>query len=130
MHPLEDIETPPCLEEDMEDVPDIALEMNNLPMIPTTQWAIENNEWRKAVQAYLACVLFVSLYIHYNNGAEEFYDHREDPNKWYNLVRQEEEIDEIQRFRKFLQETNVPGCIPNFFQTISFMSFLRNFSYV
>ena len=62
MHPLGDIETPPYLEEDMEDVPDIALEMDNLPMMPRTQWAMDNNEWRKAVQAYLACVSFVDHY--------------------------------------------------------------------
>ena len=63
MHPLEDIETSPYLEEDMEDVPDIAQEMDDLPMMPTTQWAIDNNEWRKAVQAYLACVSFVDHYV-------------------------------------------------------------------
>ena len=63
MHPLEDIETPPYSENDLEDLPDIALEMDNLPMMPTTEWVIENNEWRKAVQAYLACISFVDHYV-------------------------------------------------------------------
>ena len=30
MHPLEDIETPPYSEDDLENLPDIALEMDNL----------------------------------------------------------------------------------------------------
>jgi len=63
MHPLDSIETPPYLEEDMDDLPAIAMEMDDMPMMPTTKWAIESGEWPKMIQAYLACVSFVDFYI-------------------------------------------------------------------
>ncbi len=63
LHPLENIETPPYLENDLDDVPDIARAINDLPMMPTTQWAIESGEWPKIIQAYLACISFVDFYV-------------------------------------------------------------------
>jgi len=63
LHPLENIITPPYLPDDLDDVPNIALQINDLPMMPTTQWAIETGEWAKIVQAYLACVSFVDYYV-------------------------------------------------------------------
>ena len=63
MHPLEGIVMPPYLENDLDDLPAIALEMDDMPMMPTTQWAIESGEWPKIVQAYLACVTFVDHYV-------------------------------------------------------------------
>ncbi len=63
LHPLETIQTPPYLEEDLNDLPAIALEMDDMPMMPTTKWAIESGEWPKIVQAYLACVSFVDYYV-------------------------------------------------------------------
>lgn len=59
MYPLEDIETPPYLENDLDDVPEIALKINDLPMMPSTEWAIKNGEWPKIIQAYLACISYV-----------------------------------------------------------------------
>ncbi|MFY0606463.1 MAG: sulfatase [Cyclobacteriaceae bacterium] len=59
MHPLEGIETPPYQADDMQDVPEIGQLINYLPMMPTTDWAIESGEWPKIVQAYQACVSFV-----------------------------------------------------------------------
>ncbi len=63
LHPIENIETPPYRADDLNDLPAIAREMDDLPMMPTTQWAIESGEWPKMVQAYLACVTFVDHYI-------------------------------------------------------------------
>lgn len=63
MHPLEDIKTPPYLKEDLDDLPAIALEMDDMPMMPTTQWAIESGEWPKMIQAYLASISFVDFYV-------------------------------------------------------------------
>jgi iduronate 2-sulfatase len=63
LHPLENIVTPSYLADDLDDVPNIALQINDLPMMPTTQWAIESGEWPKIVQAYLACVSFVDFYV-------------------------------------------------------------------
>jgi iduronate 2-sulfatase len=63
LHPLEDIETPPYLESDLDDLPAITREIDDLPMMPTTQWAIESGEWPKMIQAYLACISFVDFYV-------------------------------------------------------------------
>lgn len=59
LHPVEDLSLPPFLDEDLNDVPEIAKAITDVPMMPTTKWAIENGEWRNIVQAYLASVSFV-----------------------------------------------------------------------
>ncbi len=63
MHPLEGIELPPYKADDLNDVPPVALKINDLPMMPSTDWAIESGEWPKIVQAYLACVSFVDYEV-------------------------------------------------------------------
>jgi len=59
LHPVENLEMPPYKKDDLDDVPPVALQINDLPMMPTTDWAIESGEWPNIVQAYLACVSFV-----------------------------------------------------------------------
>ena len=59
LYPVNDLALPPYKVDDLDDVPPVALEINDLPMMPTTDWAIESGEWPKIVQAYLACVSFV-----------------------------------------------------------------------
>lgn len=63
MHPLDGIEVAPYQSDDLDDVPSIALKINDLPMMPTTEWAKESGEWKKIIQAYLACVSFVDYEI-------------------------------------------------------------------
>ena len=63
MHPLEGIEVAPYKSDDLDDVPPVALKINDLPMMPSTQWAIESGEWKRIIQAYLACVSFVDYEI-------------------------------------------------------------------
>ncbi len=63
MHPLESIEVTPYITDDLDDVPSVALKINDLPMMPSTEWAIESGEWKKIIQAYLACVSFVDYEI-------------------------------------------------------------------
>ena len=63
LHPLESVELPPYKENDLDDIPDIGLQINDLPMMPTTQWAIENDQWANIVQAYLACISFVDYEV-------------------------------------------------------------------
>ncbi|MEX0324468.1 MAG: sulfatase [Puniceicoccaceae bacterium] len=58
-----DIVTPPYRRDDFEDIPDIVSRIDNLPMMPTTEWAFENNEWQNIIEAYLACVTFVDHYV-------------------------------------------------------------------
>lgn len=63
MHPLEGIEVAPYKSDDLDDVPPVALQINDLPMMPSTEWAKESGEWEKIIQAYLACVSFVDYEI-------------------------------------------------------------------
>ncbi|GAL65630.1 sulfatase [Jejuia pallidilutea] len=59
LYPLEAIETPPYKSDDLNDIPNVGLQINDLPMMPSTEWAIETGEWKKIVQAYLACMSYV-----------------------------------------------------------------------
>jgi len=63
IHPLDSIKTMPYRADDLNDVPPIALQINDLPMMPSTDWAIESGEWPKIIQAYLACISFVDYEI-------------------------------------------------------------------
>lgn len=57
------IETPAWRADDFEDIPAIAREIDNLPMMPSTQWAIDNGEWENIIRAYLACVTYVDAQV-------------------------------------------------------------------
>ncbi|MGR5063230.1 sulfatase [Photobacterium sp. DNB22_13_2] len=63
LHPVDSLELPPYLPTDLDDVPEIAELISSYPQMPSTEWAIENDEWRNIVQAYLACVSFVDSCI-------------------------------------------------------------------
>ena len=63
MYPVQSVSLPPYRKNDKDDVSPIAIEMDKMEMMPTTEWAIENNQWRNMVQAYLACISFVDHYI-------------------------------------------------------------------
>lgn len=63
LNPLEEVSTPPYLATDMDDVPQIGIDVHEMPMMPTTDWAIETGEWPKAVQGYLASISFVDQYV-------------------------------------------------------------------
>jgi arylsulfatase A-like enzyme len=58
-----EIVTPPYRADDFNDMPEIVSRINDFPMMPTTEWAIENNEWENIIHAYLACVSFVDHYV-------------------------------------------------------------------
>lgn len=63
MHPISEIKTPPYKKDDLDDVPAIASAVHEMPMMPSTDWAIESGEWKSIVQSYLASVTFVDHYI-------------------------------------------------------------------
>lgn len=63
LYQLDDIEVAPYKPDDLDDVPPVALKINDLPMMPSTEWAKETGEWKKIIQAYLACVSFVDHQI-------------------------------------------------------------------
>lgn len=54
---------PPYRKDDYADLPAIAARVAEVPMMPTAEWAKENNEWHNIVHAYLACVAFVDHYV-------------------------------------------------------------------
>ncbi len=55
---------PAYLPTDKDDLPAITKQIDDWTMMPTTEWAIQNKEWRNILQAYLACV----SYTDYNIG--------------------------------------------------------------
>ncbi|AQS94320.1 sulfatase [Polaribacter sp. BM10] len=59
LYPLENIQTPPYKSDDLNDIPPVGMQINDLPMMPSTEWAKESGEWKKIVQAYLACISYV-----------------------------------------------------------------------
>tara|TARA_R110002096_G_scaffold305242_3_gene500130 strand:- start:4145 stop:5668 length:1524 start_codon:yes stop_codon:yes gene_type:complete len=59
LYPLDKIETPPYKSDDLNDIPPVGMKINDLPMMPSTEWAKESGEWKKIVQAYLACISYV-----------------------------------------------------------------------
>ena len=59
LYPLNTVKTPPYKFDDLNDIPKVGLEINDLPMMPSTEWAQESGEWKKIVQAYLACISYV-----------------------------------------------------------------------
>ena len=54
---------PPYLKTDRDDLPPIARRVDDWPMMPTTDWAIESGEWKNIMQGYLASVSFVDHYV-------------------------------------------------------------------
>jgi iduronate 2-sulfatase len=63
MHPIETVKTPPYLKNDKDDLPEIAIQIDEMPMMPSTDWAIENKQWENMVQGYLASTTFVDFYV-------------------------------------------------------------------
>lgn len=63
LHSTKNLYLPPYMKNDLFDTPEIARLITDHPMMPTTQWAIENGEYRNIVQAYLASVSFVDSMV-------------------------------------------------------------------
>ncbi|MEM9368250.1 MAG: sulfatase [Planctomycetota bacterium] len=78
LHPSQGVELPPYLPDDLADVPELSRRVNELPAMPTTEWAIKNDEWRNIVQAYLACTTFVDAQVGKVLDALEKSDHASD----------------------------------------------------
>ncbi len=63
LFPPEDLELPPYLPGDQDDVPAVSRALHALPMMPTADWAFESGQWKYIVQAYLACIAFVDAQV-------------------------------------------------------------------
>lgn len=61
--PAEEMETPPYLPADLDDVPEMGKRVAAAPMMPTTERLKETNQWKEVIQAYLASVHFVDAQI-------------------------------------------------------------------
>ena len=59
--PLEKIKLPPVLMDDLSDVPETSRRMHELPKYPNLDFLHKNKDeqFRKCVRAYLACIAFV-----------------------------------------------------------------------
>lgn len=62
MHPLEDIQLPETIENDLDDVPEIARRAP-LQGIQMQDWVLEAGVWPQAVQAYLASTTFADAMV-------------------------------------------------------------------
>lgn len=63
MFPLDSIQTPPYKEDDFDDIPSFGRKVADAPMMPTTEELIESNQWKEALQAYMACIAFVDAQV-------------------------------------------------------------------
>ena len=63
MFPLETIETPPYLKNDMHDVPEMGKRVSEVPMMPTAEELIQHGNWKEMLQAYYASVAFVDAQV-------------------------------------------------------------------
>ena len=62
MHPLDDILLPPTIENDLEDVPEIA-RGSYLDSTEWHDWIVESGKWAEGVQAYLASTSFADAMV-------------------------------------------------------------------
>lgn len=63
LYPLDSIALPPYFSADTADLPPVAHRINDLPMMPSTEWAIRSGEWASIIQAYLASISFVDAQV-------------------------------------------------------------------
>ena len=55
-HPLSDIHTPDVKSDDCDDLPAAAIKLTEHEVPPPHDWFVRENQWKPAVQAYLAAV--------------------------------------------------------------------------
>jgi len=58
LYPLESVQLPKVLASDLEDIPKYGLDLTAGFPAPRHEWFVKSNQWRPAVQAYMACVSF------------------------------------------------------------------------
>ena len=58
-NPTDELTMPEYDPNDWDDIPEYAKSVAWEPQYPTTDWAIEEDQWANIVQAYLACISFV-----------------------------------------------------------------------
>ena len=59
LYPLQSVDLPAVIPSDRDDLPEIAKQLTLNPTGPRHAWMVENQQWRRAVQSYLATISFV-----------------------------------------------------------------------
>ncbi|MDB4664653.1 sulfatase [bacterium] len=62
-HPLGSIHTPDVKQSDCDDLPSAALKLTDNSVPPSHDWFVQQNQWKPAVQAYLASVSFADAQV-------------------------------------------------------------------
>ena len=63
MYPLDQVQLPKTTQGDRGDLPEYAKLLSDNPTAPRHKWMVQNDEWRHAVQAYLASNSFVDSLV-------------------------------------------------------------------
>jgi arylsulfatase A-like enzyme len=64
MYPLETLELPAVVENDLDDLSEYAINITRLKHIaPKHEWVLEHKQWKPLVQSYLACISFVDQQV-------------------------------------------------------------------
>lgn len=61
--PVEEIRLPKVLDDDRNDLPPAAIELTNNPTPPAHEWFVRQNQWKPAVQAFLASTSFTDAQV-------------------------------------------------------------------
>ncbi len=75
--PLEKVKLPPSLETDFKDIPSYANDLSWSAVAPRHQWMVDNQQWTRATQAYLASIHFVDAQVGRILDALEASPHRD-----------------------------------------------------
>ncbi len=67
LFPLDTIQLPPVIDNDLEDIPDIAIQSAttgiNMPAMGLHKWVLEAGVWKEGVRAYLASIAFADAML-------------------------------------------------------------------
>ena len=63
LHPLSEVALPLMMENDLDDVPEIAHHVRNLDGVENHRWVLERGLWKEGVQAYLASISFADAMV-------------------------------------------------------------------
>jgi arylsulfatase A-like enzyme len=63
LYPLDQIQLPPHLEDDLADVPQYGQDLSWNAVGPRHAWMVDHDQWRRAAQAYLASISFVDAQV-------------------------------------------------------------------
>lgn len=64
MFPLDSVQLPEVIPGDLDDISKYGINLTRLEHVsPSHEWVLENDQWKKMVQSYLACVSFVDAQV-------------------------------------------------------------------